>query len=555
MGRKPYYKKTAKTEAVEGKDFKKKEFSNKRKQPGAYRTKLEKGSNDPAWYAASNELLRDSASIPYSWPVGTPIDFHNPLNLTASTRKWSVPGIQSIQLVPSVGLSDSPSSPINVASNATYAFVRHANSGHSNYDAPDLMLYIMSMSQIYSYICYLQRIYGVATLYAQTNRYLPDALLTAMGCNPRAIRSALSDFRYGINVLINKAASFAVPAEMTVFNRQAFLYSNIYTEGTSIKDQLYMYNPNGFWQYSWDTTTQKGKLTLKGLPSFLMSTQDLLDYGNNLLDPLIYDEDINIMSGDILKAYSTDKILKLAPLPTEYPILPLYNKEVLEQMQNATAVLQEWETSSNYVTCNIEQDSTNGWLVSIPKATVESKTATPDWKDNARMQALKTLTSDKIISTDTADVTPDITMENTRLVLGATGWTQVSPTKATINLICGSEIPVQVKYWYNRVTTSAQGLDEISITPAVSAYPWMVAVDTDVVSNIGKLCMSGVFKYRTSQMLNVFKQDGATVNPTFLEANLYSVVDNYAVISNDDLQKLHSAALMNELHVPFIGKI
>lgn len=276
MGSKPYYKKTAKnkTEAVEGKDFKKREFSNKRKQPGSYRTKLEKGSNDPAWYAASNELLRDSASIPYSWPVGTPIDFHNPLNLTAENRKWAVPGIQSIQLVPSVGLSDSPSSPINVAANATYAFVRHANAGHSNYDAPDLMLYIMAMSQVYSYICYLQRAYGVATLYAQTNRYLPDALLTAMGCNPGAIRSGLSDFRYGINVLINKAASFAVPAEMTVFNRQAFLYSNIYTEGTSIKDQLYMYNPNGFWQYSWDTATQKGKLTLKSMPSYLLNPQD-----------------------------------------------------------------------------------------------------------------------------------------------------------------------------------------------------------------------------------------------------------------------------------------
>ena len=96
--------------------------------PSARETEV--GNNDPAWYAANAELLRDAASIPFSWALGTPIDTEDPLNAGNTMRKICIPGIQTMRLYPSGGSSTQASDPINTAANATYAFVRHANSGH-----------------------------------------------------------------------------------------------------------------------------------------------------------------------------------------------------------------------------------------------------------------------------------------------------------------------------------------------------------------------------------------------------------------------------------------
>lgn len=363
----------------------------------------EVGSNDPAWYAANAALLRDSASIPYSWALGTPIDMSNPLNVNADKRKVIIPGLQTLYLTPSVGQSSSADSPINVASNSTYAFIRHANSGHSNYDAPDLMLYIMAMSQVYSYIVFLQRAYGAATLYAQRNRYIPDKLLEAMFIDPR-VRTNLADFRYGINMLIQKAASFAVPNTMSYFNRQAFLYGNIYCEGESLKDQLYMYCPDSFWKYQWNATDSSGELVptqfyggTGGQGYF--GVFGLIEYGNAMLDALIMDEDMNIMSGDILKAYGSNNIIKLQPLATEYPILPIFNLGVLEQMKNATVV----GTFPGCVNTKVVQDPTKGFLMCAPSVTLVKDSTVPNWVNKAGSEALKTLLGNRLITTSVLD--------------------------------------------------------------------------------------------------------------------------------------------------------
>jgi hypothetical protein len=509
------------------------------------------GSNDPAWYAANQSLLRDAASIPYSWSVGTPIDMMNPLNLTASDRKLVIPGIQVQQLVPSVGKSTDSVSPINLASNATYAFIRHANSGHANYDAPDLMLYIMSMSQIYSYICFLQRAYGCMTLYSQKNRYLPDALLQAMRID-KSCKDHMSDLRYGINVLINKAASFAVPADMTIFQRQAFLYSNIYTEGPSMKNQLYMFVPGGFWKYNWNTTDSAGELIMRGFSAPDGATvQKLLDFGNELLNVLIQDEDINVMSGDILKAYGSDGIIKLAPLTTEYPIVPIYNLEVLEQMKNATALTPVLGGSIDY---SVKQDPTHAFLLSKPMLTVTSLGGA-EWINDAWRQSVAALASNKIITTSVAEATSEVTMENTRLTLGAYGYVFTSGTSATIYLDCGSEICLANEYWYYKNTTTA-GVDVLTLTYTKSSFEEVQALSTTIDANsTDKLFVANNFKFHPCALVNLFQQNGATNFATYLKSLLYFDVDNYAVLTSQDIARLHEAALLNELHVPFIAKV
>lgn len=499
------------------------------------------GCNDPAWYAVNPELLRDSASIPFSWAVGTPFNLNDPL----IPNVWqAVPGLQVLFLQPTVGYSADPTSPINIAANNTYAFVRHANSGHTNYDAPDLMLYIIAMADVYSYINFLQRIYGTATLYAQKNRYLPDAIIKAQGVDPIDVRQNLAQFRYGINVLINKAASFAVPASMPIFKRRAFLYTDIFTEGTSIKDQLYLYAPEGFYKYSWDADNT-GQLTIRDFydPENLYSVESLLNYGNELLGQLIFSEDMNIMSGDILKAYQ-DNILKLRELPTDYTIIPIFDIGVLEQMKNGTIVFVGSTTAGRVRTLNtnITQNSTKAWLQ------CPNQYRYVDASGESYSQFIQTYESDSILTTTTAEVTPDLIMESTRLK--CIGWNYANSTShdATINLTSGSEIISRCL----QVFFTANAKQEITFNWQTIAYH--NELTTYDYQTTGQLCrqMRILSSFRFHPEVRYYTLD--TNKNVYSEASIFDI-DNYAILKRGDVERMHETALMSLLNVPSIAKL
>lgn len=515
----------------------------------------ETGSNSPAWYATDPALLRDAASIAYSWAIGTPVDMGNPITgMAKAACNLSIPGILALSTTPTIGYSDDPSSPINIAALSTYTFVRHANSGHTNYDAPDLMIYIMACGSVYSYINYLQRAYGIATLFSQKNRYLPDSLLRIQGIDSRSIQKNLAQFRYGINMLINKAASFAAPATMPIFNRMAFMYQNIYCEGESIKDQLYLYKPSKFLKFAWDANN-KGclQLAFPTAASTLLTATELLEFGDELLDAMRYDEDLNIMSGDILKAYGSAGIIKLASLPVDYTVMPVASLEVLEQMKNATAVGEV----ENY---SISQDATNAFLVSTP--TVKQKSNTNAYKQTADGIRVRFLCSNRLLTTMTNEPTPEQTMVNTRLM--TTGFDIGQAIDGpnlwyTVKLHCGSEIVTDMTFCYFGLDASNVNTEYLSHLSSYVMY-YADATQTDIENDsldlIQKLSFIQNFKFSPFVKVTTYK-NGIT-SPAVKIGNKYIQcfdVDNYAVLDDQDVAKLHETALVNMLHVPSIAKV
>lgn len=485
----------------------------------------EMASNDVAWYAADAALLRDSASIPFSWSTGLGVDMSNPV----LPQRLVSPGIMAISLRPSVGYADNPNSPINIAAKAQYSFIRHANSGSSNYDAPDLMLYIMAMSQIYSYINYLQRLYGISTMYSQRNRYMPRALVVANGADFDDIVSSLADFRFGINALIRKAGSLATPSNMTIFNRQAFLYQYVYTEGTSVKDQMYMYVPNSFLKFeNRESDDFAGSLRQKSFFSAtsLRTVKQLLAYGNDLLDPLISSEDINIMSGDILKAYGDGGIMKLATIDVDPAFAPVFNVGVLEQMKNATLV------GADIVGTDIVQSSSKSYLQSQPilKPTADAGTT---FLQNCYLE-------NRILTTTTADVDAGLVMENTRLMVGAHKINTYD-----IALDCGSELAINARFWFYD--------DQANLKSVV----WNTFENFDnstdptlILELMDKLRVSASFRYAPCR--HIFIRTNTTDTTPTASYFMYDF-DNYAVITDNDLLRMHEAALLNQFHVPTVG--
>lgn len=178
--------------------------------------------NDPMWYAKNPQLLKDAASLAFSNRTGDYMDFGV---ANSSQATGAIPGIMALEWVPSVGTitnTDASGTPvldntdaINCAAKNIYSFVRHANSGASNYDAPDLMMAIVAADSVYSLIAHAIRTYGLMRVWDQKNRYVPEAILRATGITGLGENYSLADFRYDINFCIAKASVIWVPSNLT----------------------------------------------------------------------------------------------------------------------------------------------------------------------------------------------------------------------------------------------------------------------------------------------------------------------------------------------------
>lgn len=527
-----------------GNDTKKHNFKGGRRNSGSTRRggytdkeveDTKKSGNDPAWYASDPAILRDAASIPFSWPTGATNTHDIALydNDTNEAPYSRVPGIVSLRTAPTIGYASKATDPINVASQSLYSFVRHANSGHSNYDAPDLMLYILGMASNYSYLVWCQRLYGFALTYDQRNRYISDQLIKANGVDPDSIHNNLANFRFWINTLIAKMSSFAVPATLSIFSRMSFLFSDYYIEGTSIKEQLYQYVPDGFHKFIIDTSS-KGRLDyvqLRHDPSNLMTVTEVMEYGNELFGAIWDQEDFGIMSGDILKAYG-DRIIKLAAIPETYQITPKFDPMVLTQMKNATILDAEpvdIAQTDNGLLISIlipENYATSGKKYFGTDVVVASSAA-----EVLRQNRLRMLKDWKTLTVDADEPTPDIIMEATRLMYGYDDY--------TAELKTGSEFVRKVI-----ISNDIDNQIVLEQTNLVSyAYPASVG-------QYGKtLQVLKHFHY----LPRIFMNNAYDTNHVQVEE--YFDLDNFAVLDNSDIAKLHTAAVINMYAVPSIGKI
>lgn len=521
-------------------------------------------TNDPSWYSQNESLLRDAASIPYSWALGTklPLNSNYLVEDMEQSDIISIPGVQSINLLHTIGNNDMKSDPVNIASLQIYAYVRHANSGHSNYDAPDLMLYLLAMADIYSYITFLQRVYGVANLYSQRNRYMNETLLKTMRMDSNDVVHNLANFRYGLNMLINKAASFAVPANMPFYNRRAYLYSSIFIEGESVKDQMYLYNPQGFYEFAWNDTSSAGELQFRPWNTtdsvtgdFKMHTvKEALDYGETLVNTILKSEDLNIMSGDILKAYGDGGIIKLSAFPADFFTVPIRDIAALEQMKNTTILtsLQNgWEVDPTSLT--IKHSSDKGYLISAPVVQLSATTTLGDSDTikGKKADSMKMLLANNILTTEAAEPTAALTMENTRCMV-AGKLKSGTGTSAKYSVFCGTEVAHSVDFWYftqqfNPTTSTLDWVPTsndaafVSIVDSTTDLEW-----TNTLTVLGKL---SCFKYHPCLHYIYITDTGSVWTGPIFD------IDNYALITPDDLNRMHEAALMNLLNVPSIAKL
>lgn len=492
--------------------------------------------NDPSWYTVNGQVLKDVSNFSFNNALGADVTIKgedgNGGQLTYHTR---LPGVMSILTVPTIGIARGEDAPVNIAARNIYSYVRHANSGHSNYDPADLMIYLLAMDSIYTYWSYLVRVYGVAQVYSQTNRYVGDAYLRSMGVDPYSIRTQLADFRAFINMFAVKASVFCVPKTMTYFVRHSWMYSNIYKDEDISKAQVYMYVPAFLYKYMLDTSTGAGYLSAVQIAAMAgsagelgsmaqRSVGDLISIGYELLNAMMTQEDTGIMSGDILKAYGAENLWKMSQIPEDYAVFPVFSEEVLAQIHNTNF--------ASRVICKIDPENPASTVNDFHGLDIKQMTdvGTGYLVFDPIFSGARHLCHNKVLDFWKETPTPEDIIVATRNMLGGDNETALTGSRLIRINSCGSEIalcafvcvldtnsgnPVLTQYYLSDAGNAAQNLQTIS---KFNEYPIYYQINTN-----------------TNAIMNIVGEIGT-----------------YTVVTDWEIAQMHTAALLSMFGVPYI---
>lgn len=511
--------------------------------------------NDWRWYAQSPQLVKDYSDYSFGNPVG------NKLTTGVGVIDVNgVPGVMAIAFTPTIGAASNSEDPINVAMRKLYSFVRHANSGSKNYDAPDLMLYMLAADSCYMYLAFLKRIYGIAVKdYTAFNRYYPRALIEAMDINFDDISDNIVQLRGYINQLAFKLTQIWIPNSMSYMARHSWMCEAIYTDSMSRKAQTYFYYPANYLQFSLDSSGA-GQLQYVALPTRATYAQ-LAAFGNSLLAPILSNEDMGIMGGDILKAFGAGGIVTPIAITEDYQVLPVYDQEVLSQMENLTVfpgvvtgggITQNTAVGGGYlqqsalISCNFPIASEFG-ITSI----------TSDALNDIKGAFEAIYGSKRILNFHKDEISPADIMVATRLA-NIAHVQQVSFTAATnmlnVQMTCstyGSEVITGARMYF--FAGADRHLDYTDIATALVLSTGRSAPNATNASSL-VLAQLASFDWHFAVYPAFVNYDSAVTQPISLRVPQSIILDfdYFTVIDEDNLRNMMLAATLSEFTVPMI---
>lgn len=532
--------------------------------PESVRDMDKPGCNDISWYTHNPEMLKASGTLQFASILG---DSLGSISAYDGLSSFTVPGILKVEYSPMLGGVSSPNA-LNQAATSTYSYLVHANSRNYNYDPADLMIMILAGAQVFSAMSHVIRAYGIAKTYEAETMYTPDAHLLAMGFDPNDFRSNLSNIWFDINELIARTTQIWIPNTFPLISRWFWLNANIYFDANSRTSQCYEFIPHHFLQYESTLLSTGGCLrqsastSSSGARTPFDTTQantwaTWLSMLNNMIDALLTDSDRGMIYGDILNAYGKDKLYALSPIPADYRISPVYNAEVLTQIENlmtgyfAPASVPLTETGMT----GVAQDS-NGLLQPVFGA------STGAWSSN------------QYVNIDSSGV-----YAPSSILINFHQAEQPSPEQIMIatRLTSAGAIKQQMRYWKATTTSGVTTYDTPvgdGLFPSVFGTEMVTAVYI-VLREINTTTGRGSFRvnpfYQSQQTKSSLYDQGlqiqsfdwhpftywlSTISSSsggpVLTRGMYGDFDNYTIISAENLRKLHNTAVYSLFGVPQI---
>lgn len=502
------------------------------------KVKFKEKANDPEWYIRTGQLAKDVASLSFNNALGARCVLNGDNaggNLTFTAANQNIPGVMAIYTVPAVTPSYDESSAINLAAKNLYTFVRHQNSGHSNYESADMMMYIMAMDSAYSFSAWMTRLYGILKVYSQVNRYIGTTLLRVNGVNDDNLIASIADFRAYINIFNTKLSAFCTPNTMSLFKRHWWMYSNMFSDNDVAKSQMYMYCPAYLWKWvensggpayldtidvtlEWATSgwtrRSNSKLTLANIKTI----------GDAIIGALVSSEDINIMSGDILKAYGRENVWSIGLIGEDYSVVPIYSEEILDQIHNTTF------TGANPGTPNSDSSGVTP-NKDVMRLIQETSTNLSDYiAFKPSFIDHRNLGIERVLDMSDNEPTPERVLVATRNMVH--GYVSVYGTNKYVSVIdCAASdmcMYATIFYYNSQGALNAQDM-----------------YDFDYQTNLSNPIAAVYTKFRKAPLIYPFSSSS---NHTILP--VIGDIENFTVVDASDLIKMHESAMLSMLGVP-----
>lgn len=491
------------------------------------------GMNDISWYIRYPDLAQAAGQFPYPYRPGMTL----PATTDASTLPGTpIPGVFAINWMPSFGFSTSPTDPASVAAKEIYARVRSVYSGSLDADAPDYIMYLGALDSIFSYIGHLKRVYRLLTAYSPNNRVIPETVLISLGFTSAQITTLQLNrerFWQEINSLVYMSRKFTCPSLMDIFNRHYWMNDNVYTDANTINSQFYVFSQKYVLEYvpgqTPDGVEAAGLQYQPCDPTSITNTYKvdvdvaLYQYGRDLIDALVAWDDSYTISGYLQRAFPDVPGFIVELLPQEEMLVPVYNEEVLTQIENCRTI-NKGGVRFNLSELRYTQDpKTNSVLFSnVWPVTTTSTDYLHDITDPLVSIRSDTPTvADNIIATR---LTSDSTIQ---FVSGST-------TQLEAVIVAGSEIVINFTLQvgpntkYDGVTSTAVISNDSTVQNAMA-----------VIRNLGVFMQFDWHPYSTAIFVS-----GQAVTGVSRLVDLH----NATIISKDALQNLHNVCLYSELN-------
>lgn len=532
---------------------KEKRFNERRGQDTQYRGTIASGvfglagkamGNDPSWYNKDKQLVDDVARIPFGVPLGVPVDGNG-------LGQEVIPGVMRLNWVPTIGSpglkepDEKEYQAINVAARNLYAYVRHANSGARNYEAMDMMMYVLALDSAYTLVSHCMRGYSIALTAKQENRYYnATAMLQAAGFSSNILQT-LAQFRYEINRFVQQLNAFALPKVFSYIERHIWMGSTIFKDDPIKKSQEYLFVPKGYWVWGSDTATGT-KLTWKSLygtsPSGGLSLTDVRTAFNNIITALITDEDAGIISGDILKAYTEAELYFIQEIPDDFHIESQWSPEVLTQIGSSVVVpvnevdLSIWQnTDLNMLYQGSGNDPADAGIKGVWKMAYAPAFTPAAFTPGERA----------FLNVQKDSPSADEVMVSSRLVtlikLDAVG----SGTDMVFDVTCcGTEILTDMIVY--KLANGGGAAPTVISNGSLQSIDSTVASSGQTVLNLLAL----LSKFDWQPIFRVYLTDaGAALR----YVGTFNDIQNYAAVGIDELEGMNQTAILSQFGVPYLG--
>lgn len=563
-------------------------------------------SNDASWYLHHETLAKDSGQFPFNTAVGIlrELAFKNSDDSTSIKTIISAP-VYALYLAPSFGVlridkqtAVSDFSAVDTAQMQLYSWVVYHNSRAKTYDPIDLMIYCLAMGSLVSFMSYVTRIYGLLNYYNMFNRTIPTSLLRACGLTDSAVEGvAINNFRAWVNRWITRLSSYYIP-NLPYFARKYFVNQFVYADTNDQRSQLYImvedqwlqYNPSGNTGGELDMIT----FNFDDSGSYKRTLDGLMALGDRLLLPFVTDQDIGLISGDLLKAFENDRYV-LPLVPENYVIIPQYNAEVCHQIHNASLSPVAC-SSANHSACDCMNDVNARILAPVTKviqntgrlmwtkvqayavekegisvvddpADITERSHTLIMNSEYLGRSLDMLVKanlfasnrSRLIDTDSGALDPGMMLVSTRLTTNLPF--SYDDENEELNLNAVEEVPTGSEYVYDQmlVLKGPKGDDytAVSILPYSGITVMELAESTEGVMTVDLQRHGSLTHYQwLPQMIHgIFKHDSNKgyhfiEDMTTIEADL----DSYTILNDDNLNRLHDVANLSLFHSPKVGE-